>query len=137
MMDDLVFNKKESIERCVLQIRRYYAKYSDMPFEEDFFKQDAIALNLQRATELCIDLGNHVIRTKKLGIPKESRDTFKILANSGILTKELGNRLQGMVGFRNILVHEYKKIDVSILKNVIETQLDDLIDFTVMIMKAN
>jgi hypothetical protein len=49
MIDDIVLNKKESVERCVRQIRLYYAKPSDLPFEEDFLKQDAIAINLQRA----------------------------------------------------------------------------------------
>lgn len=37
-MNDVVLNKKESIERCIRQIRTYYALPSDLPFEEDFLK---------------------------------------------------------------------------------------------------
>ena len=57
--------QKESIERCVKQIQAYYGKPSELPFEEDFFKQDAIAINIQRASEQCIDLANHIVKLKK------------------------------------------------------------------------
>lgn len=50
-MMDVVLNKKESIERCIRQINIYYRMPSDKPFEKDYFKQDAIAANLQRAAE--------------------------------------------------------------------------------------
>ena len=36
MIDDVILNKKESIERCVKQIRAYYEKPSELPFEEMF-----------------------------------------------------------------------------------------------------
>jgi uncharacterized protein YutE (UPF0331/DUF86 family) len=127
---DVAFNKKESIERCIRQVRRYYALPSDKPFELDIFKQDAIAINLQRAAEQTIDLANHAIRKGKLGLPKDSRDSFDILAVSGVITPELTGKLKGMVGFRNILVHDYKELDLNILRDVIERRLDDLILFT-------
>jgi len=45
-MNDIVLNKKESIERCIRQIKRYYAMDSDVSFEEDYLKQDAIAIKI-------------------------------------------------------------------------------------------
>jgi uncharacterized protein YutE (UPF0331/DUF86 family) len=78
MTPDVALNKKDSIEPCIRQIRKYYAIPSDMPFETDCMKQDAIAANLQRAAEQTIDLANHVIRKGKLGLPKDSRDSFEI-----------------------------------------------------------
>ncbi|NJO17161.1 MAG: DUF86 domain-containing protein [Thioploca sp.] len=128
-MLDNVLNKKDSIERCVQQIRRYYALPSERVFAEDFLKQDAIALNLQRACQLCIDLANLTIRKKKLGLPKESAESFLLLAEAEIIDQLLAEKLKGMVGFRNILVHEYKKVDLSIMVNVIEHRLEDLVMF--------
>lgn len=58
MIDDVVLNKSESIERCIKQVAKYYAMPSDIAFNEDFLRQDAIALNLQRACEQAIDLAN-------------------------------------------------------------------------------
>jgi uncharacterized protein YutE (UPF0331/DUF86 family) len=127
---DVALNKKESIERCIRQARDYYARASDKPFEADFLKQDAIAINLQRAAEQTIDLANHAIRKGKLGLPKDSRDSFDILAAAGVITTELAASLKGMVGFRNILVHDYRELDLHIMKDVIERRLDALILFT-------
>lgn len=130
MMDDIVLNKKERIERCIKQIRVYYALPAEMPFEADYFKQDAIAVNLQRACEQCIDLANHAIRVRKLGLPKESKESFRMLAQNGIIPRDLAADLEHMVGFRNILVHEYQNLDIRLLIDVIENHLDDLADFT-------
>jgi len=130
MMRDVILNKKESIERCVQQVRLYYARPSDLPFEKDHLKQDAIAANLQRAAEQAIDLANHVIRKGKLGLPKESKESFEILARTKVIPQELADKLKGMVGFRNIMVHQYQEMDIKIMVDVIEHHLDDLIVLT-------
>jgi len=133
-MMDVVLNKKESIERCIRQIRRYYAMPSELPFAEDHLRQDAIAINLQRAAEQAIDLANHVIRKQKLGLPKESRESFDILAKENVIPGKLADKMKGMIGFRNIMVHEYQDLDIKIMVDVIEHCLDDLIVFTDYIM---
>lgn len=134
-MNDIVLNKKESIERCIKQIRLYYALPAEKPLQEDYFKQDAIALNLQRACEQSIDLANHTIKTRKLGLPKESRESFRLLAQNDIIPRSLADKLENMVGFRNALVHEYQKLDINLMIDVIENHLDDLLDFTNFILK--
>lgn len=134
-MNDIVLNKKESIERCIRQIRTYYAFPSDLPFEEDYLKQDAIALNMQRACEQCIDLANHTIRVRKLGLPKESKESFRILGENRIIPKDLAARLERMVGFRNVLVHEYQRLDIGLMIEVIENRLDDLLLFVDCIVR--
>lgn len=135
-MNDIVMNKKESIERCIRQIRAYYALPREIAFAEDHLRQDAIALNLQRACEQCIDLANHAIRTRKLGLPKESRESFRLLAQHRIIPPELAGRLEGMVGFRNVLVHEYQKLNLAVLVEIIEHRLDDLERFSTAVMEA-
>jgi uncharacterized protein YutE (UPF0331/DUF86 family) len=131
-----VLNKKESVERCISQIKTYYALPSEVEFEEDYMKQDAISINLQRACEQCIDLANHTIKTLKLGLPKESRESFRLLATAKVIPHELAGRLEGMVGFRNVLVHEYQRMDIGLMIKVIEQHLDDLVEFTNCIVRA-
>jgi uncharacterized protein YutE (UPF0331/DUF86 family) len=133
-MMDVVLNKKESIERCIQQVRYYYGRPSDLPFAEDHFKQDAIAVNLQRMAEQAIALANHVVKKKKLGLPKDSRESFELLARAGAIPAPLAKKLQGMVGFRNVLVHEYRELDLKIMADVIENRMDDLIEFTNLVM---
>ncbi len=134
-MMDVILNKKESIERCIKQIRAYYAMPSAVSFEKDYLRQDAIAANLQRAAEQAIDLANHIIRKKKLGLPKESKESFAVLASAGVIQQELARKLQGMVGFRNVMVHQYQELDIKIMIDVIEHRLDDLIAFTNQVME--
>lgn len=129
-MDDVILSKKESLERCIRQVGIYNAIPSDLPLERDFLRQDAIALNLQRAAELCLDMANHVVRRRKLGLPKDSRETFTLLETAGIIPAVLGAKLRGMVGFRNILVHEYQDMRMEIFRNVVEHGLDDLVEFS-------
>jgi len=135
-MSDTLLNKKVSIERCIRQIRSYYDLHREAPFERDHLRQDAIAMNLQRAIELCIDMANHLIRTRKLGLPQDSRDSFALLEHEGVISTDLADQLKRMVGFRNVLVHEYRKLDLEIMTDVIDHRLEDLLDFTVQILGA-
>ena len=130
MTGDVILNKVESIERCVLQARSFYARPSECPFEDDYLRQDAVMLNVQRAVEQAIALANHLIKTGKLGLPKESRESFRILEAQGLVPEELSKRLQAMVGFRNVLVHEYQRLDIGVMREVVEHRLDDLLEFT-------
>jgi uncharacterized protein YutE (UPF0331/DUF86 family) len=131
-MNDAALIKKDSVERCVRQIRAYYAAPSDLPFEKDFMKQDAIAANLQRACELCIDLANMAVRAGKLGLPKSSAESFEILERESVIPAELCARLMSMTAFRNILVHQYSKINLSVMVSVIESHLDELTEFAAL-----
>ena len=135
-MNDVVLNKKESIERCLKQIRHYYQLPSEFDFVEDHLKQDAIAINMQRACEQSIDLANHLVKMRKLGIPKDSRDSFQLLADHKIIPASLCSNLIKMIGFRNVLIHEYQQLDLDLMVDVIENHLDDLLLFTQHTLKA-
>ena len=135
MIDDIVLGKKERIDECVRRIRTYMADSSDRDFFDDSLRLDAVEFNILRIIELCIDLANHVVRVRKLGIPKESRASFTMLAREGLIPKELSKLLEGMVGFRNVLIHEYRELDIEVMKDVIEHRLDDLVAFTVRVME--
>lgn len=128
-MNEIILNKKISIERCIAQIQRYYSMESDKPFEQDFLKQDAIGMNLQRMGELTIDIANYLIKTKKLGLPQDSADAFILLHRAGLIPETMMENMKGMVGFRNVLGHEYKKLDLNVMVDVIEHHLFDSQDF--------
>jgi uncharacterized protein YutE (UPF0331/DUF86 family) len=128
-MDDVVLQKVESIERCVKRVKEEYQK-SDSDFEQDYTRQDAAILNLQRACEQSIDLANYVIKKEKLGMPTYSRESFEILQRNGIISEELAGSLTNMVGFRNLAVHEYASLDIKLINKIIEDHLEDFLDFT-------
>jgi uncharacterized protein YutE (UPF0331/DUF86 family) len=94
-------------------------------------------LNIQRVCEAVIDLAMHEVRLHHLGVPQESREAFSLLYQAGLTTKELGDRMMAMVGFRNIAVHDYQELNLDIVKQIVEKHLDDFLDFAkTMIKKA-
>lgn len=128
-MDNVILNKTESIERCVRQIRAYFGE-DPISFREDQIRQDAIILNMERAREQSISLANHIVRIRKLGFPKTSKELFQLLAEANLIGPELSSRLQSMVGFRNIAVHNYQKINLEIVEQIIDEHLEDFTDFS-------
>ncbi len=134
-MIDVVLNKKESIERCIKQIKNYYKQTDKEDIRTNYMVQDAIAMNLQRICQACIDLANHMIRINRLGLPKSSADSFRILSDKGIISADISENLRRMTGFRNILVHDYQNVDINILTDIIEHHLEELILYTNEILK--
>ena len=77
----------------------------------------------------------HVVRTKKLGVPQTSRDFFEILGQKGLLSSEINQRMQAMVGFRNIATHDYQKLNLAIVRAIVEKHLDDFLSFSKTLLK--
>jgi len=124
MKDNISINKAAIIRNCLKRIKEDYHGF-EKELEDNFMRQDAIVLNLQRACEASIDLAIRLIRIKKLGIPQDSRDAFAILEKEGMLNKDLSHKLQNMVGFRNIAVHNYQKVNLHILRSILNEHLED------------
>jgi uncharacterized protein YutE (UPF0331/DUF86 family) len=135
MADDVILNKAASIERCLQRIQAEYAGDKQNLIANQT-KQDAIVLNLQRACETAIDLAMYVVSQRKLGVPQDSRDAFSLLQTAGILPANLAQRMQRMVGFRNVAIHEYTRLNLDVVYAIITKQLDDFRTFSSMIIKA-
>ena len=135
MADDVILNKAASIERCLQRILEEYAG-DNQNLVANQTKQDAIILNLQRACETAIDLAMYVVNQRRLGTPQESRDAFVLLQTAGILPADLATRMQRMVGFRNIAVHEYTRLNLEVVQAIITKQLTDFKLFSATIVKA-
>ncbi len=133
-MDDIVLNKASIIEKCIDRIKEEYVGHEDI-FEDNYTKQDSVVLNLERACQACIDLGMHIARIKNLGVPQSSREVFVLLQMARIMTPALSKKMQAMVGFRNIAVHDYQNLNLDIVRAVIEKHLKDFQDFKKVILQ--
>ena len=130
-MDDVILNKSESIKRCLKRIEEDF----DEEFESNYTKQDAVILNIQRLIQQTIDLGAYVIKKYKLGIPKSSKEIFEILEKEKIIDTDLSKNLQKMVGFRNLAVHEYTKLNLEIIEYIIKNRIFDALEFQKRILE--
>ena len=120
--------KIATLVRCIERARAERAE-AGSSFERDFTRQDAAILNVMRACEAAVDLANMLIRKQRLGLPAEMKESFVLLERGRFLSTELSERLQGMIGFRNIAVHQYKELDLDIVESIIDDGLDDLLEF--------
>lgn len=127
-MNDIVINKIQSIQRCVERARQEYRSDPD-GFAANHTLQDAAVLNVLRACEQAIDLANHVIHTYKMGIPTASTESFDLLQAKRVIDVALSEKLKQMVHFRNIVIHQYQRMDIEIVTSVIVSGLDDLVQF--------
>lgn len=127
--DDVIINKAATIERCVARAREEYAR-NPATFATDHTRQDAAILNIQRACEAALDMGQHLIRRERLGVPQSARDVFTLLAGAGWIDAGLADVLKRMVGFRNIAVHDYQQLQLPITVAIIEKHLDDFLIYT-------
>ncbi|MDX8394401.1 MAG: DUF86 domain-containing protein [Mariprofundales bacterium] len=123
-MDNVLLNKAAIIERCLKRIDDEYSGH-EYELESNFLRQDSIILNLQRACEAAIDAAMHVVRVYKLGIPQQSIDAFDMMNKASLLDKESAIRMQSMVGFRNVAVHDYQKVNFVILRSILNEHLGD------------
>jgi len=128
MPNDVFLNKVAVIERCLGRIREEYQGH-EAELTTNFTRQDSIILNLLRTCEATIDIAMHLVRVKHLGIPQDSRDTFSLLDQAGLISSELSLRLQAMIGFRNIAVHDYQKLNLDIIRSILSEHLIDFEEY--------
>jgi len=69
------------------------------------------------------------IRSRQLGIPADSRDSFTILQRESYLPEKLADSLRAMVGFRNLAIHQYREINMDIVVHILDHELSDLLEF--------
>ena len=134
MADDVLINKSATVERCVGRARYEYAR-DPASFETDFTRQDAAVLNVQRACEAVLDMGQHLVRRERLGVPQSARDIFDLMARAQWIDVPLAESLKRMVAFRNIAVHDYQSLLLPILVNIITGHLDEFLAFTRIVLK--
>jgi uncharacterized protein YutE (UPF0331/DUF86 family) len=91
--------------------------------------QDITERNFQIAIQTCIDIANYIIAGANLTVPDDEGNIFLILSKNKIISKALGNKIKGMVGFRNILVHDYLTIEPQQVYEMLQNKLSDFDDF--------
>jgi len=136
MADDVLLNKAAIIERCVARAREEYAA-DPQTFAQDYTRQDAAVLNIQRACEAALDMGQYLIRRERLGLPQGARDVFALLARGGWIDATLVAALQRMVGYRNIAVHQYQELQLPITVSIIQRHLDEFLEYTQELLRRD
>jgi uncharacterized protein YutE (UPF0331/DUF86 family) len=122
--DDVCLNKAAIIERA---IRRMRIEYAANPGLDNYTHIDALTLNVERACQAAIDLAMHLVARDHLGVPQSSADAFRLLAATGRITPDTVRAMAAMTAFRNIAVHEYQELDLTVLRAIAESRWTSLV----------
>lgn len=125
---NVVEAKLESLRRCVERITAKTPSSADQLAQSPDL-QDIIALNLQRAVQLSVDLASHLIAETDARPPSTMAENFEVLKSLQFISPALTERMIKAVGFRNIAVHSYHTIDWNIVYQICNRHLDDFRQF--------
>ena len=104
---------------------------------EEFLKndiiQDVVEYNLFIAINMMIDIATHIVVDNNMGNPETLGEAFSILNKEKYLNDDEAKIYRNMVGLRNILSHEYLKIDKRIIYSVLKNNLVDIKKFIIFI----
>lgn len=109
-----------------LEILRAMQKYSVEEFLENPEHYGSAERFLQLAIEATIDIGSHIVSDLGLGQVNWYSDIAAILAEKNYISIDLREKWVRMIGFRNILVHDYLQVDLRIVYDVLQNRLTDL-----------
>ena len=126
--NDLILAKASSVKR---HLRRIEEKRNiDLKtFLNDIDRQESILFNLQMAIQKCVDIAAHIISDEGFGVPGSTNEMFYLLEENGYLPGDITEKMVKSVGFRNLIVHEYDKIDLGLVYEIAKNDIKDLNEY--------
>ena len=121
---------RESVRRLVA-----LATLSEKQFRADADARAIAERHLQVAIQSVIDIGNHVVADLDLGTASDYKEIFVLLSKHRIVSKPLARRLAAMAGMRNVLVHDYLKVDPGLVHRTLTHDLSDFGRFIAAVLK--
>ena len=104
-------------------------------FMKDIDRQESILFNIQTAVQNCIDIAAHIISEESFGVPGSTTEMLYILGKNGYLDNDLTQKMVKAVGFRNLIVHEYGKIELEQVYEIAQNDINDLNEYLKAIIK--
>jgi uncharacterized protein YutE (UPF0331/DUF86 family) len=131
--------RAESIQARLLKLEEVISeleelrRLGDESFRTNRAQMWSVERGLQLGVEILLDIGTHILSAQYGISPADYKDILEQLARQGILDKPLRERLKGVAGFRNILVHDYIRLDPDKVLAVFAQAPTDFSDFALAI----
>jgi uncharacterized protein YutE (UPF0331/DUF86 family) len=121
---DLLRRKLAELAEYVTQVSEYRDLTAER-YRADWKTQRVVERTLQMAIEVCLDIANHVLADRGRRAPSTYAETFEILREAGLISADLARVMIDMTGFRNVIVHEYARIDADTVVRILREHLED------------
>ena len=131
---DIILAKAGSVKRHLNRV--FEKRNTDLrTFLKNIDIQESVLFNIQMAIQNCIDIAAHIISDEGFGVPGSTNEMFYLLEENGYLDNEITEKMVKAVGLRNLVVHEYSKIDLERIFEVTQKDITDLNEFLKSIFK--
>ena len=124
----IIAEKVDSVERSLKRVRSRRGENLE-EFIADDDSQDIVIFHLMQAVQGCIDLAAHVVSDEEMGLAASTHDFFYLLSDNGVVPRDLCERMIKAVGFRNLVAHEYAKLDLEKVYAIATDGIDDIGEF--------
>jgi uncharacterized protein YutE (UPF0331/DUF86 family) len=104
-------------------------------YRADWKTQRIIERTLHIMIEICVDIANMIIAAEAMRPPGGYADTFRVLTANGLLGVELGERMQKMARFRNIIVHQYEDLNAAIVVEIVRNRTGDFSEYAQAVLR--
>ncbi len=129
MSKEVRSQKLDSIARCLQRIETHVPA-SAQNLAQDVDCQDILIRNLERLIQTSVDCASVLIADRNwIPMPDSMALAFAVLATKKVISNALADRLAKAVGFRNLCVHEYDKINWDIVYAIVTRHLDEFRQF--------
>jgi uncharacterized protein YutE (UPF0331/DUF86 family) len=98
--------------------------------------REVVILNLFVALQETVALATHWLADAGLDVPGSYREIFLDLAQRGMISRDLAERLAAAAGFRNLVAHQYGVLDPARVHAIASAELGDLLDFCGTVSRA-
>jgi len=132
---------KEKVSGRISSVEKYLKRLGELKImgREQIIKReellDSLVLNLYYVTQTTIDLADSVISYRGLRQPTSLSEHFEVLYEDKIIDRDLTERLVNMAKFRNVLAHNYGKLDYDKVFENLYQNLGDIQKFLDIISK--
>jgi uncharacterized protein YutE (UPF0331/DUF86 family) len=120
----LIGRKMAQMETYLGQVKEF-SNVSIGAYKKDWRTQRIVERTLQILIELCMDIANHIISDGKMRLLAGYADIFKVLMENRVIDKRLWSGMEKMAKFRNVVVHQYEKVDPAIVVSILHKNLSD------------
>ncbi|MCG8402877.1 MAG: DUF86 domain-containing protein [Firmicutes bacterium] len=123
----MVLDKLNQLEMYVEELESLQ-KYSIDDLQRHLANLWTVTHGLQLSIQIILDVGNHLL--SDLGIKVgDYTEIIDKMGETGIIPGPFAQKIRGMAGFRNVLVHGYITLNINQVYQVLQNNLTDFIDF--------
>lgn len=122
-MNERISDKIAQIEQFLEELLTFVPNDLE-EYLQDYKTRAACEHYAERIIEATVDLAFLIIKQRKFHPPAQEEGIFFTLAENNIIPLDLARRLKEAKGMRNILAHEYGRVDDRIVFVSIKEELE-------------